>query len=600
VLEQYRARLAAESSARALFAQRPVLSFRPARSRCPKCHAPLKVGKTKTKTVHTLHLGSFTAHETLLQCPDCGTTHPAEQLSRLAPSGCTFGYDVMIFAGKALFLRHRTTEETLEELAMRNIRISASEVAYLAKKFVVYLALAHRQCAPQLNALLRNNGGYILHLDGTCEGGGPMVMSPIDSLSQIVLGNRKLPSEKAAEIIPFLHQIKARHGLPAALVHDMGTGIRAAVEKVFPGIPDFICHFHFLRDLGKDLLASDCESIRARLRTHALTATLLTQARRLKAVIDLEPGQVERFCHSVHAGAQPPKNAGPFPLLCAYSLIQWVLEGKKQGDGFGFPFDRPHLDFAKRALLASTHLDTLNDTPLQGPWKDRRPLYQLFWPLKKLRDDSTLQKAIASLDVKIQAFDQLRDAMRIAEPGGAGGLNSSNDPLPIGPIKKAVLAFRDEIVSRPDYPGAQHRQGLIAQIDRYSGKLFADPIMLQTPLGPVLVQPQRTNNILERIFRDFRRRFRRRTGRNSIGTFLQTMIADTPLVKNLENPLYLTALLNGEPSLERCFAKIDIQLVRSELLAAQNPPEKVPAIIHRLIDTPDFPEIICSLFRKVA
>lgn len=599
VLAQYLEKIAAESSARHLFPQRPVLPFRPALSRCKKCHAVLKVGKTRIKTVTTRHLGSFTAHETLLQCPRCHTIHGSEQLSGLAPSGCTFGYDVMIFAGKALFLRHRTAEETVEELRQANVRISPSEVAYLAKKFVVYLALAHRQCAPRLNALLRGNGGYILHLDGTGEGGGPMLMSSLDSLSQIVLGNRKVPSEKAAEIIPLLQQIKARHGSPAGIVHDMGTGIRTAVDQVFPGIPDFICHFHFLRDLGKDLLAADYDSLRARLRQHALAANLQTQARRLQPGIDREPGLIHGFCQSVHDGANK-NTARPLPRLCAYSLIQWVLEGKKQGDGLGFPFDRPHLHFAKRALLASTHLDSLNAIPVPGTWQDSRPLFQLSWALRKLREDSALQKAIATLEAKIEVFDRLRGAMRIAETGGSSGLNSGNDPLPIGPIKKAVWALRENIVSRPDYSCAQHWKSLIAQIDKYAEKLFADPVELHTPNGSRWVQPQRTNNILERFFRDFRRGFRRRTGRNSIGTFLQTMIADTPIVKNLANPLYLKALLNGQPSLERRFAQIDAQIVRTEMLAAQHPPEKVPGKIHRLIATQDFPEMIAGLFRKVA
>jgi hypothetical protein len=32
----------------------------------------------------------------------------------------------------------------------------------------------------------------------------------------------------------------------------------------------------------------------------------------------------------------------------AYTLIQWALRGKTEGDGYGFPFDRPHLAFAQR------------------------------------------------------------------------------------------------------------------------------------------------------------------------------------------------------------------------------------------------------------
>jgi hypothetical protein len=240
---------------------------------CPDCQAPLQVYKTQNRTLHTLCLGGFTAHETLLRCEHCpnDTIYAPEDLDRLAPSGCTFGYDVLVFVGKALFLRHRQTEEVVQELRARQIRLSPSEVSYLAKKFIVYLALAHRQSAPALKDAMHAQGGYILHLDGTCEGGGPMLMSSLDSLSEIVLGNVKVPSEKTEQLVPFLQEIQRRYGVPLAVVHDMGHGILAAVQEVFPGVLDFICHFHFLRDLGKDLLEVDYNAIRQRLRQHGLS-----------------------------------------------------------------------------------------------------------------------------------------------------------------------------------------------------------------------------------------------------------------------------------------------------------------------------------------
>ena len=76
-------------------------------------------------------------------------------------------------------------------------------------------------------------------------------------------------------------------------------------------------------------------------------------------------------------------------------------------------------------------------------------------------------------------------------------------------IKESVQQFRQEVMSRPDYPTSGHWKALIAQIDKYGDKLFADPIRGQTPHGPLLIQPQRTNNILERFFRGFRRGARR-------------------------------------------------------------------------------------------
>ncbi len=46
---------------------------------------------------------------------------------------------------------------------------------------------------------------------------------------------------------------------------------------------------------------------------------------------------------------------------------------------------------------------------------------------------------------------------------------------------------------------------LVAQIDKYWHKLFCDPITVLTPDGgTVILQPQRTNNILERFFRDLK------------------------------------------------------------------------------------------------
>jgi hypothetical protein len=558
------------------------------------------VKKTRTQTVHTLHLGCFTAHETLLQCDHCPNpeSYAAEELSRLAPSGCTFGYDVVIFVGKALFCLQRRTQEIVEELRSRNIRISAREVGYLGKKFVVYLALAHRQSAPRLKEVMRDQGGYILHLDGTCERGGPMLMSSLDWISEIVLGNVKVPSEKTEEIIPFLEEIKSRYGVPLASVHDMGAGILAAVKKVFPGTLDFICHFHFLRDVGKDLLEEDYDAIRKRLRKHALTEKLLHQARQLKTTIDQQPGLADRFCQSVQAGSLPAEGLERFPLLCAYSLIQWGLEGKTHGDGYGFPFDRPQVEFAKRLRIASKELESIKEIHLRGQWRDNIPLFKLSCELKKVSVDEPLEKLIAAIDVKIQVFDPLRHAMRIAQAGGSAGLNSGGDPLPMGPIQKAVRAFRKRITLRSDYQSTSHWKTLIDQMDKYWEKLFADPIAVQTPNGRRLVQPQRTNNIMERFFRDFRRGARRKSGHNSINKFLQTMIADTPLVRNLENPQYLKVLLNGQPTLEECFAQIDAEAVRKEMEAAQMWPDRVPQNIRQLIAAPAFPDALCGLFLK--
>ena len=102
----------------------------------------------------------------------------------------------------------------------------------LSKRFIVYLALAHRACHDALREHLCAKGGYILHLDATCEGDSPQLFSGMDELSRMVLGNRKMPSEDSQHIIPLLDELKAAYGVPLALVHDMQRDIESSGHRV--------------------------------------------------------------------------------------------------------------------------------------------------------------------------------------------------------------------------------------------------------------------------------------------------------------------------------------------------------------------------------
>ena len=73
-----------------------------------------------------------------------------------------------------------------------------------------------------------------------------------------------------------------------------------------------------------------------------------------------------------------------------------------------------------------------------------------------------------------------------------------------------------------------------------------------------------------------------------MGEAIKTMIADTPLVKNLNTPQYMDILLDGKTSLEERFAQIDIETVRRELQKSQEIPEKIPSEFKKVIKQPDF------------
>ena len=594
-LSDYRTRLARELSSPRLFAQPPRVEFRAQQGHCADCHRPLNILKTRTRKVVTLHLGAFAACESLAFCKTCNRTYGSEELRRLVPTASNFGYDVVVYVGKALFLRHRNGQEIVSELAAKNVRISQSEVYVLGRKFIALLALAHRQSAGRIKQAMSLKGGYMLHLDGTFEGRGPLLMTGMDSMMEIVLGNIKLPSEKAEEIIPFLENIKELFGAPIALVHDMGKGILNAVQTVFEGIPDFICHYHFLRDLGNDFLEEEYGIIRKRLHKHGITSKLHYRAKTLKKIIDEDPELIASLRAGFEHGKLAQASLEQLPALNAYSLIQWALEGKNQGNGYGFPFDRPHLDFAHRLLILAENIEQLGGIELRGDWRDNKPYYRTLRDLRNIANDKTLKRAMQEIAQKIEVFDQLRHAMRIAPIDGKHGLNDDAMNESIQSIEKRVRRFYKDLRANPNYLKSKDCQRLTAQMGKYWEKLFADPIEVDTPQGKISIQPQRTNNIMERFFRDLKRGERRKTGNSRMSRTLRTMLADTPLVKNLENPQYMEILLDGNANLEALFTKSDAAQIRQELQKAQHAPEKVPSLIKRLIQEPSYPQDLKKL-----
>lgn len=575
----------------------PVFDFFPEEEFCLNDKSRLNVLKTDTRIKKTIQIGSFKARETIKVCPQCGIQYRSKELSKIVPSACNFGYDILVHVGKALFVNHLADYSIVEQLAVKNVHISPSEIAYLGKKFIVYLMLAHRRSAPRIKVAMALEGGYILHLDATYEDKSPLLMSGLDSIMKIVLGNCKLLSEKSDSIVPFLEDIKSLFGEPLALVHDMSKGIIKAVEKVFPDSLDFICHFHFLRDIGKDLLEAEYDNIRKSLTKHGIAGKLNYRLRKFKQTVDENTNLIHMLNHQKSSSSDAFFTC--MPVIAAYSLITWALNGKKQGNGYGFPFDRPHLEFAERLKVAHADLDQLRKIKLRRGHRDNKPLHRAFFDLSDVMKDRSLWKSVDRIESEIEIFEKLREAMRIAPKTSKRGLNTEGATARIGTIEKEVKKFRKEIVSSTTYKTNERHQKMIEQIDKYWKKLFADPIEVETCDGKKHIQPQRTNNFAEQRFRDLKRGYRKKTGNGSLGKTLRTMLADTPLVKNLQNDEYMKILLNGKSSLEELFAEIDVTEVRNELKSSQGNIEKIPATLKKLTNQTDYPEMLKNYFFKL-
>ncbi len=561
-----------------LFAVMPQLTFQPASKQCD-CGRELTVAKTSVKTIATLDIGEFRAIETQKTCKHCTRIYRSDELRTLTPHGGKFGFDVIVEIGMALFVRCRSVAEIQAELAIQNIPISSSEISYLGKRFIVYLLLAHQECQAELKQVMQSKGGYILHMDGTCEGGSPHLFSCMDEISNIVLGNRKMPTEDSQYIIPLLQDLKAAYGDPIAIVHDMGGAILKAVLTVFLGIPDFICHFHFLRDLGKDLFDIEYRAIRRITRSYNIRVKLYKTLKQLKAVICGS----EALSESLDAYLKGKEISCPRevldPSVVAYLVVAWVLESDSASNGFGFPFDQPHLEFYLRLKEAWPLLKQLKTEGISG-----LPLVTLSQILR----DTSLAKMVSRIQEKISIFEELRKSMRIARPDNNQGLNDEGDE-DIKTIKEQVIKFRYSTKVETLAKNDISYQKMVAQIDKYWEKLFADPIQVETPTGSITIQPQRTNNLLEQSFRFLKRDGRKKTGQHSLSKSLMAMLADTPLVRNLSNQDYMAALLKGKNDLASRFADIDIQEVRKQEKENEDECRKYPKRMARIFKIPHLP-----------
>ena len=193
-----RSQLTQQVSLLNLFPISPTIRAESEQTNC--CDQRLLVRKTGERSVITLSIGKIHIHEMVKQCKICKKIYAPEQPSQLTPQYCNFGFDVIVYTGRAIFQRHRTENEVAEELRQQNVLISEREVSYLAKKFICYLAIAHQEKTPEIRELIENNGGSCLHFDGTNDGGGPHLIVAVDEQEKLVLGSIKASSESTESV----------------------------------------------------------------------------------------------------------------------------------------------------------------------------------------------------------------------------------------------------------------------------------------------------------------------------------------------------------------------------------------------------------------
>jgi hypothetical protein len=570
---------------RVQFPQKPTIHLGPEEAVCCcMARSTLKVLKTKKREIRTMHIGHFDVHETIKICPNeqCQKVYRCTNLDCFLAPGTNFGYDVIEYIGRAVWLRSQTANQIQTDLKLyNNLCISESEITYLAKKFVCYVVEAQRDKLAEIKWFLHKGGGYFLYFDAMHPGNSSahLMCAIAEEISQkvnIVLGSVKLPTESTETVTAFLRELKAKYGEPLAGICDLLASNLAAFKEVFPSVLLLICHFHFLRSLGKDFLEYETIKLQGFLKQYDVN-------QRLKELLQDCQQKIEANSRLIHYLTYDEERCRSefhrFPeVIQAYYKIRWILAYEQELNGYGQPFDRSEYTYLQRMKRIYESL--------QGHTFDSGEMSSLKFFLASIFEDQDFKNQMIAISGKIEDFDHLRFIMKIAPTFGGKGLNDDGEACHMTLMEAELKAFIDSerIKDNPNKDYVKLRN----QFLKYWKMLFAKAVEARLPSGEIVpVYPQRTTNLMERFFRDFQRCEYKRTGMGTLSRTVRAMVAETPLMKNLECPAFLNIILNGTATLAARFAQLDQMQIQREMGNVKTKDMLAPEL-KKAIGKPDF------------
>ena len=537
---------------------------------CQKCRRRLKVRLTRPRKVVSARYGRFVAIEQQGYCPDHPDLPPArsEKLQRIVPPRCNIAYDVIAHIGLARFVECRQCEEIQIELSREHrIDVPVRTISELTHKFLAYFQVVHQQSIPLLRKEMRHRGGYILHVDGTCEEGSRVLLVCLDSLSEQVLESRKISSENHEEVRHVLKEVRRDWGLPLAVVHDLRQSLITATAEVFPGTPQFVCHYHWAADVGKDILTPHVDRLRRLFRRTKVRPKLRTLCRSLKKFAAAQQnGELVLSCVLAARSTEDLRRLSSPEAIkgTVHALASWILAFSHCGDGYGFPFDVPYLTLYDRILEAHEVLRRVSATwsvQKRGPLGILKRFKEILDIVVASQYTTEFRVIVAEAKRDQRIFERLRSALRICAKGGVNRRNDDGASPLLSPARhREVLDKLRRSLKRKARSGASRRACniIVQHLDKYWKFMFGHVLRKRSPK---IVVP-RTNNIEESLFRTIKRQCRRLHGRGHLSRDMDNMLEAMPLVFNLRNPSYCEVVYGAADaqSIAERFSAVDPSL----------------------------------------
>lgn len=475
----------------------------------------------------------------VLYCPD----HPEirvypKPMHRLFLPGCSFDMNVTIAVGLLRWALCLQREEIRILLMGRSVEISTGEISYLSERFLAYFCLLHRSRYTEIAGLFSSMGGAVLHIDGTEEKGSEVVFCAQEGRTGITVMADTLPAEAEEHVTGFLECYRGEFGSPLVVVRDMSQTLEKCAAKVFPGVPQQICHFHFVKNLGEEVL----RSLHSELRRKVINTKMVPRLTELKKTLRRE-------------GRSPIETAELFWIRLAIEHLEYARDHSS-----GFPFKLGYYELVERARDVHRLSKRIMLVNCQRNIFVEE-LMNMDSHIKRGLDDEGVKADARRLGFLAAWFEKVREALRLSRPknplGEGEPMGSEELRFVERRLDKALKEIDEEArLLDGDYPKiaskirkkvAEHRHELFVHVKDNKG-------------GNVAFS--RDNNFLERSYRWGRMHCRRRTGRSMTRREMDSYGALNAIFSNLFNELYVKEILGDVDDLGMAFQQLDYGEVR--------------------------------------
>lgn len=418
--------------------------------------------------------------------------------------------DVRVAVGLIRFGLDWDLESTRVFLAGRGIDLSIAELSLLSDEFLVRWSLFVEHSRSKWAPYLAED--FVLVVDATHVNGGPATVRAVHAGTGVTIHAACIASENEPELVRFLEDVKCIVGTPRRILRDGGTAIKAALERVFPGVAHQLCHFHFLRGAAEALLRVPYEALK-------------------KAIVATK--RLPRLQEVANALAATPAT-GLHRALAVFArlAIEHVVSARDSVGGF--PFRLAYSEVAQRVRDARTWLAKAVAAAMR--LNVHQPLLvQARTHMDALWEDSDVRRESLRVERLASWLLEVRVLMRLER-----GFNDGMEP-PVFTAEDQDKALRrlHEIQKQAIDAGsveAKAWEGLVDRFREHEGELWA---FLGEPGAA------RTTNQIESCHREDRRCVRKRTGQGATGPAMERVGELLAVWSNARNPWFIKHALHG-------------------------------------------------------